>query len=235
LWVNTRTQQRGPSVERILDKGLPVFPTLATLDEDVTVEFYDELQKTSMLFLLPLMAFDAINLQMGFEGLCPPGLGLHRYAEIAIALMEILPRLLPNTDSQIASLIMVVRAESDNGYDLLWRVMELVVPGFDPAIQASAPIWNGDDIFDFCLAFVLYFRLKAKKGLVHNDCTKSITFLQAIREPVYVDVITTLHAHVDTFQSPDFGYLPPHLCMMGLATQMHKNAKARVRDIYPMA
>jgi hypothetical protein len=23
--------------------------------------------------------------------------------------------------------------------------------------------------------------------------------------------------------------------MMGLATQMHKNAKARVRDIYPMA
>jgi hypothetical protein len=94
--------------------------------------------------------------------------------------MEILPRLLPTTDSQIASLITVVRADSSNGYDLLWRVMELVVPGFDPAIQASAPIWIGEDIFDFCLAFVLYFRLMAKKGLVHDDRTKSITFLQAI-------------------------------------------------------
>jgi hypothetical protein len=73
----------------------------------------------------------------------------------------------------------------------------------------------------------------SKKGLVHDDHTKSITFLQAIREPAYVDVITTLHAHIVTFQSEDFGYLPLHLCMMGLAMQMHKNAKARVWDIIP--
>ncbi len=235
LWVNMRTQQRGPSVERILEKGLPVFPTLTLLAVNATVEFYDKFQKTSVLFLLPLMAFDAVNLRMGFEALCPPGLGLPGYAKIAIALMEILPPLLPNNDSQIASLITVVRAESGNGYDLLWRVLELTVPGFDPATKVSAPVWMGEDIFDFCLAFVLYFRLLAKKGLVHDDRTKSITFLQAIREPAYVDVITTLHAHIDTFQSPDFGYLPPHLCMMGLATQMHKNAKARVWDIFPMA
>ncbi len=129
----------------------------------------------------------------------------------------------------------MVHAKSSNGYDLLWRVLELAVPGFDPAIQVSAPVWMGDDIFEFCLAFVLYFQLMSKKGLVHDDRTKSITFLQAIREPAYVDVITTLHAHIDTFQSEDFGYLPPHLCMMGLATQMHKNARARVRDIFPTA
>jgi hypothetical protein len=234
LWVNTHTQQRGPSVERILEKGLPVLHKLTSLVVDAKGEFYDKPQKTLVLFLLPLMAFDEINLRMGFEALCPPGLGLTRYAEIDIALMEILPRLLPNTDSQIVSLITVVRAESGNGYDLLWRVLELTVPGFDPAIQVSAPVWMGEDTFDFsCLAFVLYFRLMAKKGLVHDERTKSITFLQAIREPAYVDVITTLNAHIDTFQSQDFGYLPPHLCMMGLATQMHKNAKARIRDIFP--
>ena len=147
--------------------------------------------------------------------------------------MEVLPCIFPTGHSQIASLITVVHAESGNGYDLLWRVMELAVPGVDPAIQASAPIWNGDDIFDFCLAFVLYFRLMAKKGLVHDEQTKSISFLQVIREPAYVDVITTLHAHIDTFQSPDLGYLPPHLCMIGLATQMHKNVRAQVRDIFP--
>ncbi len=71
LWVNTRNQQRGPSVERILDKGLPVFPKLTSLAVDSTVEFYDKLQKALMLFLLPLMAFDAINLRMGLRVSAP--------------------------------------------------------------------------------------------------------------------------------------------------------------------
>jgi hypothetical protein len=148
--------------------------------------------------------------------------------------MEVLPCLLPDTDSQVTSLVTVVRAESNNGFDLLWRVLELAVPGFDPSLQINAPVWMGDDIFDFCLDFVLYFRLQAKKGLVHDERTKSIMFLQAVREPAYVDVITTLNAHIDTYLSKhDFGYLPPNLCMMGLATQMHKNARARVRDVVP--
>ncbi len=232
-WVNSCTQQCGPSVDRILDKGLPVFPKLESLAVAATVNFYDKLQKTSALYLLPLMAFNAINLNTGFEGLCPPGLGLPRYAEVASVLMEIIPRLLPTTDSQVSSLVSVVRAESNNGYDLLWRILKLSVPGFDHAIQINAPIWIGDDIFEFCLSFVLYFRLLVKKGLVHDEQTKSITFLQAVQEPAYVDVITTLQAHVDTFQSEDFGYLPPNLCMMGLAAQMNKHAKTRVRDIVP--
>jgi hypothetical protein len=162
------------------------------LDMGTTVTFYDKLQQTSANYLLLLMLFDAINLNMGFEGLCPPGLGLPRYAEIAGALMEVIPRLLPDMDSQVTSLVTVVRAESNNGYDLLWRVLELAVPGFDPSLQISAPVWMGDDIFDFCLSFVLNFRLMGKKGLLHDERTKSITFLQAVWEPSYVDVITTL-------------------------------------------
>jgi hypothetical protein len=233
-WENRRTQQCGPSVDRILEKGLLVFPKLDSLEVSATVDFYDKLHKTSALFLLPLMLFDAINLTTGFEGLCPPGLGLQRYAEIAGVLMEVLPRLLPTSDSQVTSLVTVVRAESNNGFDLLWRVLELAVPGFDPSLQISAPVWFDDDIFDFCLSYVLYFRLQAKKGLVHDERTKSLTFLQAVREPAYVDVITTLQAHIDTYLSKlDFGYLPPNLCMMGLAAQMNKNARARVREVLP--
>ena len=129
------------------------------------MDFYDKLHKTSALFLLPLMLFDAINLNTGFEGLCPPGVGLQRYAKIAGVLMEVLPRLLPNLDSQVTSLVTVVRAESNNGFDLLWRVLELAIPGVDPSLQISAPVWIGDDIFDFCLSYVLYFCLQAKKGL----------------------------------------------------------------------
>ena len=225
-WVNNFTQQRGPSVDRILEKGIPVFPKLASLAVDSTVEFYDKLQKTSALFLLPLMPFDSINLHMGFKGLCPPGLCLPRYATIATVLMEVLPRLLSNVDSQVTSPVTVVRAELNNGYDLLWRVLELIVLGIDPSLQLSAPVWMGDDIFNFCLSFVLYFRLQSKRGLNHDNHTKSLTFLQVVWEPAYVDVITTLQAHIDTYQAPDFGYLPPNLCLMGLAPQMNKNAKA---------
>ena len=77
------TQQCGRSVDRILEKGLLFFPRLDFLEVSATVDFYDKLHKTTALFLLPLMLFDAINLNTGFEGLCPPGLGLQRYAEIA--------------------------------------------------------------------------------------------------------------------------------------------------------
>ena len=109
--------------------------------------------------------------------------------------------MLPNSDSQVTSLVTVVRVEWNNGFDLLWRVLELAVPGFDPSLQTSAPVWIGDDIFDLCLSYVLYFCLQAKKGLVHDERTKSLTFLQAVRELAYVDVITTLQAHIDTYLS----------------------------------
>ena len=111
--------------------------------------------------------------------------------------------------------------------------MKLSIPGFNPTMQISAPVWMGEDIFELCLSYVLYFCLHVKKGLLHDDFTESITFLQAIHNPAYIDVITTLQAHIDTFQSKDFGYLPPTLCMMGLAAQMNKDARARVRDILP--
>jgi hypothetical protein len=101
-------------VDKILKKGLPIFPKLDSLEMAAMVNFYDKLQKTSALFLLPLMLFNAINLNMGFEGLYPPGLGLPQYAEIAGALIEVLPCLLPEMDSQVTSLVTVVRAESNN-------------------------------------------------------------------------------------------------------------------------
>jgi hypothetical protein len=89
----------------------------------------------------------------------------------------------------------------------------------------------GEDIFEFCLSYVLFYCLQVKKGLLHDDRTKSKTFLQAVHDPAYIDVIILLQAHIDTFQSKDFGYLLPTLRMMGFDTQMNKNARARVRDV----
>jgi hypothetical protein len=66
------------------------------------------------------MPFDLIKLSFNFDGLCPPGLGMLRYAKIGTALMEVLPRLLPTTDAYIQSAIATVSFESNNGFDLLW-------------------------------------------------------------------------------------------------------------------
>lgn len=119
-WDNQQMQQSGPSMDRILEKGLPIFTTLDLLELATMVNFYNKLQKTSGLFLLPLMLFDAINLNMAFEGLCPPGLGLPQSVAIAGALIEVLPCLLLEWDSQTTSLVMIICAELNNGYDLLF-------------------------------------------------------------------------------------------------------------------
>ncbi len=191
-WDNPHTMQSGLSVDRILDKGPVVLPKFTSMDVAAVVEFYNQLQKASALFLLPLMLFDAVNLHMGFKGLRPPGLGLPGYMEIARVMMEIIPCLLPTYDSQVPSLVMVVRAESNNGYDLLWWVMELSILGFNSMLQISAPVGMGKGIFDFFLSYVLNFCLQVKKGLLHDNRTKSIMFLQAVHDPAYIDVITTL-------------------------------------------
>ncbi len=57
-----------------------------------------------------------------------------------------------------------VNYELSNGYDYLWRVLELTVPGFDPRVPIQAPIWSDvEDIFHFAQAFLLFFRLQAKE------------------------------------------------------------------------
>ena len=144
------------------------------------MEFYDAFHKTAIIYLLPVMPFDCICIKMGFEALCPPGLGIPRYAMISRVLMELLPCLLSRSDTQVSSLINMVRMDSGNGYDLLWRVMALLVPGFDLTLQVKIPAWDDDDIFDFALSFLLYFRLQAKKGVAQDDRTNSIAFLNAI-------------------------------------------------------
>ncbi len=109
---------------------------------------------------------------MGYEALCIPGTGTSRYPAAARVLMEVLPCLLLRLDMEVNSLINMVRAESGNGYDLLWQILELTVPGFDPANPIKLPIWHRDeDVFGFAQAFLLYFRLQSKKGVYYDDRT----------------------------------------------------------------
>lgn len=159
-WVHThvwesweehpRGHTKGPQLDKILEKGLASFPRLASVGVESSVKFYDSFQKTALLYLLPVVLFDCISIKMVFEALCLLGLGLPKFASIAGVMMEVLPRLLPRTDTQVTSLLNMVRMESGNGYDLLWRILALSVPGFDPSIQVKIPVWQDE-----------HFRLRA--------------------------------------------------------------------------
>jgi hypothetical protein len=231
-WFNSRSGRSRPHLEYIIEKALPNFPKLKSLDARVAVDFYDRLQKISAGYLLPLMPFDAIKLSFKFEGLCPPGLGTSRYGEIGSVLMDILPRLLPATIPEVASAISTVGFESNNGYDLFWRVLELTIPGFDPTIPILPPVWSRDsEVFKFCQAYLLYFRLQSKKNNHFNARTRSCIFLRAISQTDYADIVTLLQAHLDSHRdAADDGHVPHHLWLSGLATMIHNNAKARVKD-----
>ena len=100
-WTNPRTLQSGPSVERILEKGLTVFPKLRGNSARDTVAFYESLQQVSTSYLLPVMRFDTICLANNYEGLFPPGLGTDAYCECCSAMLEVLPHLIPTGDYEV--------------------------------------------------------------------------------------------------------------------------------------
>jgi hypothetical protein len=79
-WEHPRGYYKGPQLDRITKKGLPSFPCLKALNADAAMAFYDNFQKASMIYLLPVMLFDCICIKMGFEALCLPGLRLPCYA-----------------------------------------------------------------------------------------------------------------------------------------------------------
>lgn len=234
LWYNSSAHTSGPQVDKILHKSISVFPKLTSLQVDDVVGFYDRLQEVSLGYSLALMPFDAVVLKNRFEGLCPPGLGLVRYAAMCKGFMELLPWLVPVTLSpQVSAVLASVRYESNNGYDYLWRVLELTVPGFDPTVPITVPSWaDADDIFHFAQAYLLYFRLQAKLNFHYDDRTRSGIFLRAIQFSEFADTVTTLQSHVNSCRDEfDDGYLPPHLRLHGLATSIDQNVKARLRDI----
>ncbi len=111
-------------------------------------------------------------------------------------------------------------------------MLELTVPGFDPVIPIQFPAW-GDigDIFGFSQAYLLYFRLQEKMNFHYDDRTRSGIFLRAIQKTDLADTVTTLQSQVNSFRDTDEGYLPPHLRLHRLATSIHQNIQARLRDI----
>jgi hypothetical protein len=54
-----RTQHQGPSVERIMEKAMPLFQKLTGVTMADLVHFYDNFQKTGSIYLLPVSVLSA--------------------------------------------------------------------------------------------------------------------------------------------------------------------------------
>ncbi len=138
-WFNLRTLQSGPSVERILEKGMAVFPKLRSTTARNTVAFYESLQQVLVAYLIPLMPFNTICLSNNYKGLFPPGLGTDAYAKCYVAMLEILPRLLPLTDNEVKAKVVAIGNASCNGYDLLWFSLNSLSQALTRQSQLHSP------------------------------------------------------------------------------------------------
>jgi hypothetical protein len=191
-----------------------------------------------MNHLLALMPFNAIMLQYRFQGLCPPGLELAKHSAMSKDFMELLPWLIPgNISSQMNAILALVWYESGNGYNYLWQVMELIIPGFDPVVPIKVPVWTGpSDILSLAQEYLLYFRLQEKLNFHFDDQNRSGIFLWAIQFSEFADTVTVLHSRMNSFRYEyNNGYLPPHLCIHSLATSIHQNTQALLRILPHLA
>jgi hypothetical protein len=134
-WHNPTANTYGPQINQILLKSFQLFPKLDSNATEDVVNFYNRFQELAMGQLMAVMPFDAIFLENGYEGLCIPGLGTRCYANSSQAMMDFLPRLILGTLlSRINATLAAVQCKTNNGYDYLWRVLALTVPGFDPVV-----------------------------------------------------------------------------------------------------
>ena len=143
-------------------------------------------------------------------------------------------RLIPGTlSTRMDATLAAVQSESNNGYDYLWCVRELYMPGFVPIVPIHPPQWaDSNDVFHFAQAYLLFFQLKGKMLYHYTNRTWSGIFLRAFLHSNYADTVTLLQSHVNSYREENnTRFLPPHLRVHGLAESIHQNAQSRMRDI----
>ncbi len=220
-WYNMHNQTLGPSVERILDRGLTIFPKLSTLVIDDAIEFYDKLQQLSAVYLLPLMPFDAMHLDFNLEGLCIPGVSTERYAKCATAFS-------PSCQLQSSSQNLL-----GSGGVPKQKQPFLVDPQIlSPSVPLEQPRWQcNTDILEFAQHHELYFWLQAKQQVYFSSRHWTNIFLQVVASLVYANIVTNIQSNIDAYRHPDNdNFFPQHFQLTKIATLIYSNAKARVND-----
>ena len=169
-----------------------------------------------------IVPFGAIMISLGKRGLCPPGLGNSKYHEMSRALYNCLRSgIIPVAATRLNSVARMVGNNSGNGYDLLWNILVLTLPVFDPMVRAHFPSWEDQDrcVHKFADASLLYYQLQKKRGERFSFREMSLQYLRGITEPSYMGIITGLQTSVI---SSVIDELPDDLQISSLATRIHQ-------------
>ena len=169
-----------------------------------------------------IVPFDAITLKLGKKSLCQRGLGTSMYLEMSRALYNCLRSgIIPTGATRLNSVARMVGNNSGNGYELLWNLLVLTLPVFDPMVRAHFPLWEEQDqcVHRFADATLLYFQLQKKRGERFNLKEMSLQYLRGITESTYMGIITGLQTSVLSVTTTD---LPDELQISALATRIHQ-------------
>lgn len=224
-WFHKTNNTKGPQRDLIYSSKHLSNLKLEDFSLRSVVNWYERLVHVCESHHIALVPFNAIQFSKGLLGLCIPGLGSERFVDMASALCTVLALLLDGAPSRVTMMVRTTE-KSHNGYDILWRLLGLYVPGFDDTRTIDRPLWsasNGDAI-DFADAFDLYFRLCAKANLFYSDLTRSRLFLEGITDPSLKAIVDAFLVALDT--EPPYlgkeGQLPPKLCMPELAITINR-------------
>ena len=129
--------------------------------------------------------------------------------------------IIPTGATRLNSVARMVGNNSGNGYDLLWNILVLTLPVFDPMVRAHFPHWEDQDrcVHKFADASLLYFQLQKKRGERFTFKEMSLRYLRGITEPSYMGIITGLQTSV---LSSAIVELPEDLQISSLATRIHQ-------------
>ena len=167
---------------------------LKKFDAPSVVNWYKRLLSTCEAFRIGLVPFDAIQFGRRHEGICLPGLGFERYADMASALCTAMPICLEKADGRVRAMVSGIEMKTRNGYEIVWNLLFRYVPGFDPTKTIDKPSWDGHkgNVIQYAAAFDLYFRLCAQRGNTHSQFNKSILFLKGITSRHLMKIVEPL-------------------------------------------
>ena len=236
-----RNGKHGPQEKSILDNDHIPF-----LEENYSnamlVEWWDEMCKIlAQHEKIYLLQFDAINPDKGYEGLVVPGLGIERYTKMAEVLMETIFNFLPNT-GEFERLKTRVEGESKNGFDALYRVLQLTLPGFSELMTEDKPVWDEENgtIDKYHKDWQMYSRIQSKDKKRFGHRAMALHFLNGIKAGEYDNMVSNLRSSIDLFtmdrvpsEVPDeskSAYLPTALRISALCDQLTKSGSRQAES-----